>query len=124
MNAFLLRLLLSLALVFQGSAAACAGIEMAADGAQSATLAADNGSDTGTDAGTQPADADGCSDCPGCPDGHRSGADCGSDCGMIAALPALPAQTQKFMPVEALFLASKPSLVDFLQVPPTPPPIA
>lgn len=123
-NAFLLRLVLSVALIFQGHAAACASIEMAADRVQSATPAAEDGTDVAAGPGMQHADADGCSDCPGCPDGHQSGSDCGTDCGMIAALPALPAPAQHLVPVEAVVFTAKPSLVDFLQVPPTPPPIA
>lgn len=124
MNAFLLRLLLSVALIFQGSAAACASIEMAAVGAQTATMVAGTATDIATGTGMPHGDADGCSDCPGCPDGHQSGNDCGSDCGMIAALPAVSAQVQGFVPVEALGFTAKPSLINFLQVPPTPPPIA
>ena len=119
MRKYLFHLLLSLALIIQGMGAACAkgpmmaGMGAAANANASATLAMAGDTDS-TD----------CPGCPSCPDKHKHGNDCTPGCAMTAGVPPLRAVTPQSLPATTVLLALEPSLVDFLQAPPTPPPIA
>lgn len=99
------HLLLSAILIFQGVGAVCA------DGAIKADMA-------------KQAMADPCPGCPACPEDSTSGSDCLKSCSLLAGLPGMPVLVQHVPPSDALVSVSRVSLVDFSQVPPTPPPIA
>lgn len=68
----------------------------------------------------------GCMDCPECPEegGQATDPHCGPACGMLATIVVIPGPADRLPRDAARLTATAPSLVDFLQVPPTPPPIA
>lgn len=119
MRNILLHLLLSFALIFQGMAAACA----------SGMKAGETGSMVNSGQGMAmqaDASADGCKACLRCPDQHNigHGSACAPGCAAASAVLAFPTVVPQAGSGGALVPAPRRSLVDFLQPPPTPPPIA
>ena len=119
MSQLLARLVLSVALIVQGIGPACAGGSVMMDMAQSATMAGDM---TGPVKTAAPVCTH--ASCTGCPSGHPAGSDCLQSCGVPASLPCLIVFLPHAAPGNAWDGLPQASLVDFIQVPPTPPPIA
>jgi len=119
MHRVIANLLLSLALIFQGLGAECAnGASLAGMTGKAATA----GQAMAMNATDQASDA--CQGCPGCPDTRKSGDDCMHSCSLPAGLPGLASFSRQIAPSEGLLPSPRPSLVEFAQAPPTPPPIA
>ena len=119
MHRVIANLLLSLALIFQGLGAVCAnGASLAGVTRQAATA----GQAVAMNVTDQASDS--CQGCPGCPDTRKSGDDCVHSCSLPAELPGLASFSRPIAPSEGLQPAPRPSLVEFAQAPPTPPPIA
>ena len=66
---------------------------------------------------------DGCTACPNQGE-HRHGGDCAPGCTVTSAVLPLPLAVPQVLPSNKVVPAPGPSIVDFLQPPPTPPPIA
>ena len=115
MRRILSHLLLGLALIFQGTGTVCAAGAMTANMGSHVQIAG------------MPDGIQACMDsqaCPNCPGGHMATHDCMQNCSLPAGLTGVA----YFMPPiplgDALSLLPPVSLVDYRQVPPTPPPIA
>ena len=121
MSQLLARLLLSVALIVQGIGPACAGGSVMMDMAQSASMTGDM---TGPAKTAAPVKVCAHASCPGCPSGHPVGGDCLQSCGVPASLPCLIVFLPHTSPGNAWDGLPQVSLVDFIQAPPTPPPIA
>ena len=119
MRKTLLHILLSFALIFQGTGAACAsGMKMGdmdstAPSASSMAMGADTASD-------------GCEECPSCPDQqkHQHGSDCAPGCTVTSAVLPLRMLVPQVQPASNVVLTPHSSLVGYLRPPPTRPPIA
>lgn len=112
----LAHLLLSLALVFQGMGVVCAYGPMPPDMANSAAT-------THTMMGMSQACADS-HPCPGCQDKHSTTHACTQNCSLPAGLPSVALFVPHLLLRDSLSLPTQVSLVERIQVPPTPPPIA
>ena len=116
MRRLLAHLLLSAALIFQGMGAACATGPMPSDMGNPMTVAAGM-ADASATCMTSHA-------CPGCPGDHMSAQACMQSCGLPASVPSVAFSVPHVPQGLALAPPSNVSLVDYLQAPPTPPPIA
>jgi len=120
MRKIFFHILLSCALIFQGMGAACAsGMSMGNMGSTAANS---------TPGMAMPADAtsNDCKGCTTCPDQqkHRHSSDCAPGCTVTSAVLPLRMVVPQGLLASKVVRAPEPSLVDFLQPPPTPPPIA
>lgn len=118
MHRIFAHLLLSAILIFQGIAVACVDGPMMTD--MAAQSAVTSHGKTMTTASME----DRCHGCPACPEESKSGNDCLKHCSLPVELPRLTAILRQVPPSDALVSVPTVSLVDFAQVPPTPPPIA
>lgn len=119
MRKMIFHLLLSFALIFQGMGPACAGgMKMGDMGS-----VAKSSSGMAMKAGSTNDDCKGCTTCPD-QQKHRHGSDCAPGCTMTSAVFPLRTVVPQVLLPSKIVLALEPSLVDFLQPPPTPPPIA
>ena len=107
----LIHLLLSVALIFQGMGVVCAYGPMS-------DFMVMQGAMVGNMASAMAADSNPCSS------GHIAGQDCMQSCAMPAELPRMVLVVEPLFLSDALALPPTVSLVDYVQVPPTPPPIA
>ena len=116
MRKVLFHLLLSVALIFQGMGVACAsGMKMGNMGSMAS-------GDTGMHAD---AGSDGCKGCASCPDQQpQHGSDCAPGCAAAFVVLSLRVAVPPGVVATVTAPAFKPALVDFLQPPPIPPPIA
>ena len=116
MRRLLTHLLLSVALIFQGLGGACAHGPMSPDmGSQ--TMGSLGMTDSAQACMVLHA-------CHGCPGNNMAAQTCMQSCGLPAGLPSVPFPMSHVSLVDALALPAKVSLLDYIQVPPTPPPIA
>jgi hypothetical protein len=117
MQRILFRILLSVALIFQGMGSACAYGSMS-DGKGSQAQSADQSM---TDMTTPCAEMN---------DGDRSGnaqaphPDCMHLCSMAAGLPIMVLSVPPLLHRDNLAVSPIVSLIELVQIPPTPPPIA
>ena len=119
MPQLLARLLLSFALIVQGIGPACAGGPVMTDLAKPAAIAGDTTAPAVTAANVCTNDQ-----CTGCPVNHQAAGDCLQSCGLPASVPGLIVFLPHVSPGGTWALPPRVSLVDFIQAPPTPPPIA
>ncbi len=118
MHRMFVHFLLSAILIFQGVGAVCADgptipytTNQSTAASQGMTMTAASMEKT-------------CPGCPACPEDSKPGSDCLDNCSLPAGLPGMPALVRHVPSSDALVSVPRVSLVDFAQIPPTPPPIA
>ena len=119
MRQMLVLFLLSAAVIFQGMGSVCACDPPMTDMGKQAMAGGHSMAMSHADAPSQHSKG-----CTGRPDGYKPGNDCLDSCAMPAGLPGVMAFAPRILPGEALLSPPKVSLMDFVQAPPTPPPIA
>lgn len=116
MRRLLAHLLLSVALIFQGMGAVCAygPIPAATDNSAMAMRGMTDAAQACMDSHT----------CPGCPGDHMTAQTCMQSCSLPASIDRVAFFVPQVLLGDALARPPIASLVDYIQVPPTPPPIA